>query len=233
MNTTPRTRQQRWFQWSVIGAIASLILATACCWIPLLLIIAGIGSVSLASTLAAYRPVFYSLAFAALGLAFYLTYRKPKETAEACCNVEEGQPPSLQERVRRFNKIILWPLTGLVILSLFVPRWTDAYLTRKQDQNEMTVTAPASTRVDFIVTNMDCAACAAGVEAALKAMPGVIDARVKYPEGDGYIVLQSKPGPDFRQTLTEKIQSMGYGVRFPDEPKQIGRNTSDPTNTKP
>ncbi len=221
MQTTPQSKQQRWFRWSFVGAISSLILATACCWLPLLLIVAGIGGVGLASTLAVYRPFFYGLAFVALGLAFYLTYRKPDKAAEECCTVEEGQPPTLQERVRRFNKIALWPLAGLVILSLFIPRWTDAYLIQKQAETDSAVPSSAVTRVQFIVTNMDCAACAAGVEAALKAMPGVIDARVKYPEGNAYVVLKSRPDPAFRDTLADKIKSMGYGVRFPEAPKQV------------
>lgn len=61
------------------GALVGAILASACCWLPLLLITVGAGgAVGIASMLEAYRVPFAILAFTAIGSAWYLTYRKPK-----------------------------------------------------------------------------------------------------------------------------------------------------------
>lgn len=79
-----------------IGALASAVVASACCWLPLLLIAVGVSGTALSATFEAWRPVLLPVTFVLLGVASYFTYRKPKVLAatsagtapsESCCSV--------------------------------------------------------------------------------------------------------------------------------------------------
>jgi FtsH-binding integral membrane protein len=71
-----------------IGTIASAIMASSCCWGPLLLVGLGFLGVSTAgfsrmlkAGLDTYRPVFMVVTFAFLAMAFYFAYRPRRATA--------------------------------------------------------------------------------------------------------------------------------------------------------
>lgn len=67
------------------GALVGAILASSCCWLPLLLVAIGAGSaVGVARVMDAYRIPFAVLALAALGSAWYFSYRKPKPESQIC-----------------------------------------------------------------------------------------------------------------------------------------------------
>ncbi|MDT8444439.1 MAG: mercuric transporter MerT family protein [Desulfuromonadales bacterium] len=91
-------------------------LASACCIGPLLLVFLGLGSAGALTTLEPYRPYMMVLTFLFLGLAFYLTYRKPKaagcEAEGACCT--NGR--------KRFQKTMLWIATLFALTMLFFPQ---------------------------------------------------------------------------------------------------------------
>ena len=65
-----------------LGAIATAVLASTCCWLPLLLIALGISVGTISATIAAWRWVILPITFVFLAVAFYFTYRRPKFTAE-------------------------------------------------------------------------------------------------------------------------------------------------------
>ena len=66
-----------------VGTIISAVLASSCCWLPLLLLAVGVSGAGLASALGAYRPVFMVVTFGFLALAFYFTYRPRRAAAVA------------------------------------------------------------------------------------------------------------------------------------------------------
>ena len=67
-----------------IGTVVSAIMASSCCWLPVLLLAVGVSGAGIASTLQAYRPVFMGVTFGFLGMAFYFTYR-PRTAARPSC----------------------------------------------------------------------------------------------------------------------------------------------------
>jgi hypothetical protein len=84
---SPSTRGERI---ATAGTIVSAILATSCCWVPLLLLVLGflgVATAGMASTLRAgletYRPAFMVATFAFLAVAFYFTYRPRRATSAA------------------------------------------------------------------------------------------------------------------------------------------------------
>ena len=59
---------------SPFAGVVSAILASACCWLPLVLIALGASGAGIAAGLEAYRPLLIVVTFGFLGAAFYLTY---------------------------------------------------------------------------------------------------------------------------------------------------------------
>ncbi len=74
--------------WASAGAMASAILSSACCWLPLLLLAFGLSAGGMASFLEAYRPYLLGVTALLLGSGFYLTYfRKKKCGPDGSCAV--------------------------------------------------------------------------------------------------------------------------------------------------
>lgn len=98
----------------LVGAVISGFLASACCIGPLLLVFLGIGSAGALTALEPYRPIMMVLTFLFLGLAFYVTYRKPKVAGEVsdCCS----------PRRKKVQKIMLWIATLFSLAMLFSPQ---------------------------------------------------------------------------------------------------------------
>jgi copper chaperone CopZ len=74
-----------------LGTLLSAVMASSCCWLPLLLLAFGVSGAGIASTLQAYRPVFLLVTFGFLAAAFYVTYRPRHATGR---RAGDGQQPA-------------------------------------------------------------------------------------------------------------------------------------------
>lgn len=102
------------------GSLAAALAASACCVGPLVIALIGIGSAGAALALAPYRPYLLGATLLLLAGAFYLTYRRPAATC--------GPGGSCEAPTRgRRTKILLWAVTGLVLLAAAFPYYS-AYL---------------------------------------------------------------------------------------------------------
>lgn len=123
-----------------IGALVVAIMASSCCWLPLVLLAFGISGAGIATALEAYRPLFIAVTFGFLSAAFYFTYR-PKRAAGAehnCCAAEPSgvsaaccDAPPLKARsfsIVSFNKLMLWAVTLFAVAFMFFPRSLEALL---------------------------------------------------------------------------------------------------------
>src|SRR5436190_590252 len=88
-NTASGAASARGERLATLGTVVSAILASSCCWVPLLLLGLGLLGVSTSGLarimkvgLESYRTTFTVVTFAFLGLAFYFTYR-PRRPAAA------------------------------------------------------------------------------------------------------------------------------------------------------
>lgn len=102
---------------SLIGALAAGLAASACCLGPLVLAIVGIGGAASALALEPYRPHLLVVTTAFLGLAFYLTYRRP---AGACGPGNACELP----KANRVGKMLLWLVTLVVVLAATFPYYS-------------------------------------------------------------------------------------------------------------
>lgn len=210
-----------------VAALVSAVVASACCWLPLVLIAFGVSGGALSATFEAWRPVFLPLTFLLLALAFYLTYRTPgtraaevRSDAGETCSTENGQadaccPPEPESgfSIRKFNKVVLWIVTFLVLAFAFFPSYVGALiggnadtLAARQDLDKFSV------RID----GMTCDACAVTIAEALRKVPGVTEVEVSYEHGEALIgVPKGLAAP--RSEILAALSDSGYSGRFADQ----------------
>lgn len=103
---------------AVVGSVVAAVVASACCFGPVLFTALGAGALGAASTrLEPYRPWLLTLTSVLLGMAFLATYRRqPAECSDGTC-----APSS-----RRNAKIVLWVavvFVGLLATFPYYVKW--------------------------------------------------------------------------------------------------------------
>lgn len=192
-------------------AMLSAMLASACCWLPPLLITSGISGGSLAAKFEASRPVLLPVTLALLSLAFYFTCRKPKVAAVAASSGEEscGCPPERSKwvTIRKLNRTMFWVVTVFVLAFAFFPNYAGFFLA-----GDDTVQARADTeRVEWrmAIKGMTCRACAARIQTELAKVSGVSGAKVDYGQASAAVTA----APEVNETpLRMAVEVAGYSV---------------------
>ncbi|MCI0332891.1 MAG: cation transporter [Planctomycetes bacterium] len=208
-----------------VGSLVSAIVASSCCWLPLLLLAIGVSSAGVASALEIYRPVLIVVTFGFLAAAFYFTYRPRRKAAgeHICCAAESTDVDNrccASTSTGRFgmmaaNKIMLWVVTLLAIVFLLFPHYVGALLGGSE-----TNTAAANTNRAIVkIEGMSCDACAAVTEKTLRDVPGVLAAEVDYMRGEA--VIRTESGAAFpRDEILAALKKVGY-VGHLDRHRQI------------
>jgi len=155
------------------GSILAAITASLCCIGPLVAVLLGAGGFAASAVFEKWRPVFLSVTFALLALAWYLTYRKPK------ADCAEGSACATKP-VSKWNKIVLWFATGVVLLMAAFPSLSSAILRPTQPSAPVVVTDANTTVLKVNIPSMDCAACAVSIQAKLRKQAGINTASVNY-----------------------------------------------------
>lgn len=101
--------------WSLLVAVVVGFLASACCVLPLLLIVAGIGGAWMANLriLDPYAPYLDVVVLLSLGYAHVQNYREKRAIACGSCS-----PTS---RLGRWKTPLLWAGTIFVLVMLAIP----------------------------------------------------------------------------------------------------------------
>jgi copper chaperone CopZ len=167
--------------WALAGGFLSALLASLCCLGPFLAVTLGLGGFAASSWFARGRPYFLAGALSLLGLAWYLTYRRPKRPCA------EGQVCAVAPG-RRASRIALWIVTALAVPAALFP-WLAS---RDSAQAAATPAAVAGgTELRVRIPTMDCVPCAKGIEATLRRRPGVLRADVDYASKNAVIVFDA------------------------------------------
>jgi hypothetical protein len=97
--------------WYAGSSIAVAAIASACCWLPLVLLALGMPTVGLSSSFEAFRPWLLSGSAILLVAGFYSAYRK-----QACCT----------PRARRLSRAMVWIAAVLVATFALFPLYAGA-----------------------------------------------------------------------------------------------------------
>ncbi|HUY90101.1 MAG TPA: mercuric transporter MerT family protein [Pirellulales bacterium] len=206
-----------------IGTVLSAIMASACCWLPLVLLAVGVSGAGIAATLEAYRPLFIVLTFGFLAAAFYFTYRPKKAAAVAghgCCATEpaEGEDCCAPTGKRRFtmltlNKAMLWVVTVLAVAFLGFPSYVGALFgTGTRTGAAASDYLDVMNRAVFQVDGMTCEGCAATVAQAIRQVPGVAAVEVDYEKRQAIVGAGCCAVPKDR--ILAALKKAGYSGRF-------------------
>jgi copper chaperone CopZ len=201
---------------SKVGTVLSAIMASSCCWLPLLLLAFGVSGAGIAGVLESYRPLFIVLTFAFLAAAFYFTYRPRKssvapehgccgpqasEAADKCC----GASGKRRLNMMTLNKIMLWVVSVLAVGFLFFPGYVGLLL---GTGDRATVTAEMN-RAVVKIEGMTCEGCAAVAKNAIRSVPGVLAVDVSYEKGEA--VIGTEPCcPVPIDEILAALQKVGY-----------------------
>ncbi len=185
---------------SLGGSIVAAITASLCCIGPLVAVTLGAGGFAASAVFEKWRSVFLGVTFALLALAWYLTYRKPKE------NCEEGAVCAAKP-VAKWNKVVLWFATAFVVAATAFPSLSSAVLSAGQSGSDACCAPPAvvgsdSAVLKLTIPRMDCAACAVGIQAMLRRQTGVESAEVSFDTKEAVVRY------DAAKISAEKIVAM-------------------------
>ena len=216
---------------AAVGTLISAIMASSCCWLPLVLLAVGVSGAGIASTLEAYRPYFMVVTFGLLGAAFYFTYRPKKVAAGSsgdccatepathdCCSTEPFTATDCcaPKAGRRFsmmalNKAMLWGVNVLAVAFLFFPSYVGAFL----GGDGKTITEDMN-RAVIQLDGMTCEACAANVINAVREVPGVLAVEVDYAKSEAIVGTEfCCPIPE--QKVLTAIRKAGYEGKMTNE----------------
>lgn len=186
---------------AVVGSILTAVIASACCWLPLLLVAFGVSATGISAKFDAVRPYFLVLTVVLLGAGFYFSYfRKQRcEPGGAC----EKPKPALQ----RWNRAMLWLATVVVAAVGFFPSYVG--LISATGEVDVPPAVAALPRTELRIEGMTCEACATNVRNQLLTVGNVAEATVRYPDGTA-IVFFNAGAPPQRNALVEAVARAGY-----------------------
>ena len=199
-----------------IGTVLSAIMASSCCWLPLLLLAFGVSGAGIAGALEVYRPLFVMLTFGFLAAAFYFTYRPRRSQAtegDCCSNAHDCCAVPQKEAKRRFsmmtvNKVMLWGVTLLAVLFLFFPKYI-SFFAGRQAESENTATSPLVTKTTIAIEGMTCEGCSVTLEKTIKGVPGVLSAKVDYTNKQAVVSTEACcPFP--RDAILKAVENAGF-----------------------
>ena len=215
---------------SKAGAVLSAVLASSCCWLPLVLLAFGVSGVGIAGALDAYRPWFIASTAVCLTAAFYFTYRPRRSasaledgcgTAKDCC---AALSPTSKRRFSRMtlNKVMLWGVTLVALAFLAFPHYLKFFRTGG-GSGEPATNSPSVRTATFSVNGMTYEGCAERVEKAIQEVSGVLSVQVDYDRKRA-VVSTETCCPTPVKPIVQALEKAGYRAEaVEDSSSQEGR----------
>ncbi len=197
-----KEKSQRTGMLAVGGSVLSALAASACCWIPLLLIAFGVSAGGVSAWFEQYRWLFLGITAVLLGTGFYFVYFRKLHCApgSAC------ETPNL--KLQRFSRVMLWVATIVVIATAAFPKYV-GYLLPEDEPAQIVIPANHVATASVGIEGMTCEACAIHVKNALVKVPGVLDVVVSYPNSNATLRFDDT-SPPAMDALASAVESAGY-----------------------
>jgi mercuric ion transport protein len=179
---------------SMLGAVTAAVAASACCLVPAVLAVVGLSGAGFGAALAPYRVYFLAATGVALGIGFWLAYRRQKD---ACgCSGPRG---------RRATRVALWITAALSVALAAYPLLGDGKASAGSAE------APAKATLHLKVSGMDCADCTTTIAKGLEKVPGVVSATVDFDTGLAVIRYDGREG--MLDAAIAAVRSAGYSAK--------------------
>ncbi len=192
---------------AVGGSVLSALAASACCWVPLLLIAFGVSAGGVSAWFEQYRWLFLGLTVVLLGTGFYFVYfRKLHCTPGSACAT-----PNL--KFQRFNRVMLWTATVVVIATAAFPMYA-GYLIPEDEPAQIVIPVNHVATASVGIEGMTCEACAIHVKNALVNVPGILDVSVSYANRSATISFDDADRPE-SDAVAIAVANAGYIAKLP------------------
>jgi len=198
-------------RWGLFAAL----LATLCCVGPLAPVLLGLGAGAALFGLDQYRPWFLGAGLALLGLASWRAVRR------RYCRRGQAPRPSVLVATIFGTGIGFYLLLQYGVAPVLAGLASEKLA--RQDRIDAAPAAAASAGEEPLraallkIEGMDCAACAVGVEEALRSHPGAREARVDWRGGEGEVVYD--PSLTTLEAILQTELPERYALRLAEEPK--------------
>ncbi|WP_339739422.1 mercuric transporter MerT family protein [uncultured Maricaulis sp.] len=109
-------------KWLAAGGIAGAILASTCCIVPLLLVLAGVGGAWIGSltALEPFKPYFIAVTLGFIGFGFWHVYFKAKPPCEDGSYCAKPQSTLI-------TQVALWAGLVIVLLAATIDWWASIF----------------------------------------------------------------------------------------------------------
>ncbi len=194
----------RGMQFAALGSVISAVVASACCWLPLVLLAFGASAAGVSATFDKARPVFLVAAFGLLSLGFYLSYFR----REACAPGSSCAVPN--PKLQRFNRGMLWVAAVFVLAFALFPSYAGFLLAENARPAPVDGSAQSET-VTLGIKGMSCEACSVHIQKGLSGVPGVRSASVDYDKAQARVSVDPASAPS-REALVKAVKQAGYEV---------------------
>jgi len=190
----------------------SVVLASACCVLPLAAVLVGLGSVGLGSILGGLGIYFDLGGLVVLAVAWFYFLRE-RRRAYALNSSVRGERRTMAALSIATVLVVIFAGSGLAptFTRIFSPPSTNA----QASQNTMTENASSNPaeylRKVLAVKGMDCAACIPEIKSSLAKVQGVHSVDVSLR--DQTVIVEYNPAKASPEQLVEAVKSAGYDAR--------------------
>ncbi|MBI3454890.1 MAG: cation transporter [Candidatus Rokubacteria bacterium] len=183
--------------------ILSALTASVCCLGPVLLVLAGLGSLGFGALIGRYHWWFIGAAIALLAYAWRSYLKEARRCKTASCEMARGKTTR--------TMLIL----ASVVVAVFVGLNLYTYASQTHHTSSLgTVPRPGQlASVVISVEGMTCFTCELTVESSLKGLPGVQRADAKVKDASAYV--EYNPARVNLAQLIATINKTGYKARAP------------------
>jgi copper chaperone CopZ len=145
---------------------------------------------------------------------------EPVAAPEACCAPQTpavaGPPVRRWFTVRRFNEVMLWVATVVILLFVFFPHWVGYILGSNGTEPPAAVSPDGQRRIVLKLEGLTCEGCAATTQQALRQVPGVAHVEVSYARSEAVVMAQA--GEDLEpDALVRAVEEAGYKAQVKKE----------------
>ncbi len=109
-------------KWTTRGSLISALLASACCWLPLVAIAFGASAAGVGAYFEHYRPYLLGVAGVLLGAGFYFLYIRKEECEPGSACATPHAP------AQRFSKLMFWVSALFIGVFAFFPSYVGYFV---------------------------------------------------------------------------------------------------------
>lgn len=179
---------------SMLGAITAAMAASACCLVPAILAGLGLSGAGFGAAFAPYRFYFVGASGVALGVGFWLVYRRRRDNC-GCGGRGSG----------RAARVALLFTTAIVVALAAYPLLGGGRMSASPAD------APAKATLQLRVSGMSCSDCTETVAKRLMKVPGVVWATVDFDSGLAVVRYDGRHG--MIDAAIAAVRATGYSAK--------------------